>query len=165
MKITNRDVIRHGEQDLIDAINGELDWAVLEEIFKQESKLEIGEDVEFVKGDVIIHNNRVAYKLEFDVKVTLSVLLDREGNYISVTTAGNLPGIQEDPVQGDMDVPDKEISRGDSMEDGKDYEAALAELDPTNDAENQGPVISATTPEDPREKISRTASDALQVMS
>jgi len=89
MKITNDQIIRNGEQDLIDAINGDLDWEVMEEIFQKEHKLGFGEDVEYKKGDIIVHDNQVAYRLEFDVKVNLSVLLDRQGGCISIATNGN----------------------------------------------------------------------------
>ena len=85
MKITNEEVIKTGEQELIDSINGELDWEVMEDIFKNQHHLEIGEDVEYRSGDLVVHNNQVAYQLEFDVKVKLSILVDRDGNYLSFT--------------------------------------------------------------------------------
>lgn len=84
MKLTNSEVIRNGERDLIDAISGELDWHSLEEVFRKEHNLTIDEDVEYRRGDIVVHDHQVAYKLEFQVKVTLSVLVDREGNCLSV---------------------------------------------------------------------------------
>ena len=83
MKITNDEVIKTGEQELIDSINGELDWDVMEDIFKNQHHLEIGEDVEYRSGDLVVHDNQVAYQLEFDVKVKLSILVDRDGNYLA----------------------------------------------------------------------------------
>jgi len=88
MKITDDEIIRNGEQDLIDAINGDLDWEVMEEIFQKEHSLAFGEDVEYKKGDIIVHDNQVAYRLEFDVKVNLSILLDRQGSFIAFTANG-----------------------------------------------------------------------------
>ena len=85
MKITNDEVIKTGEQELIDSINGELDWEVMEDIFKKQHQLEIGEDVEYRSGDLVVHANQVAYQLEFDVKVKLSILVDRDGNYLAFT--------------------------------------------------------------------------------
>ena len=82
MKITNNEVIKTGEQELIDSINGELDWEIMEDIFKNEHQLEIGEDVEYRSGDLVVYDNQVAYQLEFDVKVKLSILVDRDGNYL-----------------------------------------------------------------------------------
>ncbi len=85
MKITNDEVIKTGEQELIDSINGELDWEVMEDIFKKQHQLEIGEDVEYRSGDLVVHDNQVVYQLEFDIKVKLSILVDRDGNYLSYT--------------------------------------------------------------------------------
>ena len=95
MKITNNEIIRNGEQELIDSINGDLDWEAMEEIFLKEHKLGIGEDVEYKKGDIVVHNNQVAYRLEFDIKVKLSILLDRQGDYISFSTVEEAGATQE----------------------------------------------------------------------
>jgi hypothetical protein len=96
MKITNNEIIRNGEQELIDAINGDLDWEAMEKIFQKEHKLGIGEDVAYKKGDIVVHNNQIAYRLEFDVKVTLSILLDRQGDYISFSTTSEPEEPQEE---------------------------------------------------------------------
>ena len=88
MKITNGEIIRNGEQDLIDAINVDLDWEVMEDIFQKEHKLAFGEDVEYRKGDIVVHDEQIAYRLEFDVKVNLSILLDRQGSFIAFTANG-----------------------------------------------------------------------------
>ena len=84
MKVTHDEVIKKGEQDLIDAITADLDWETIEEIFKKEHKLNIEENVEYRNGDIVVHENRIAYQLEFSVNVVLSVLMDREGNCIQV---------------------------------------------------------------------------------
>ena len=47
MKITDIEVIRNGEQELIDSINGDLDWESMDEIFRKTHRLEFGEDVEY----------------------------------------------------------------------------------------------------------------------
>jgi len=88
MKITNDEIIKNGEQDLIDAINVDLDWEFMEDIFQKEHKLAFGEDVEYKRGDIIVHDNQVAYRLEFDVKVNLSILLDRQGSFIAFIANG-----------------------------------------------------------------------------
>ena len=84
MKATNDEVIKKGEQDLMDAITADLDWASIEEIFKKEHNLNIEENVEYKDGDIVVHENQIAYQLQFSVNVVLSVLLDREGNCIHV---------------------------------------------------------------------------------
>ena len=93
MKITNSEVIKSGEQELIDGITGDLDWGAIEQIFRKEHKVGIREDVEFKRGDIVAHENQIVYRLEFEVKLDLSVFLDREGNYVSMTSSGDLDTI------------------------------------------------------------------------
>ena len=107
MKITDSEVIKSGEKELIDALTADLDWGAIEEIFRKEHRLGIEEDVEYRKGDIVVYNNHVAYELEFEVKVTLSVLLDREGNYISVTSSGDLHKTQDENKDELMEQPEK----------------------------------------------------------
>lgn len=85
MKITDSEIIKNGEQELIDAITADLDWGAIEEIFLKEHNLGIEEDIEYKSGDIVAVNNQIAYKLEFEVKVNLSVLLNRNGEYLSVS--------------------------------------------------------------------------------
>ncbi len=84
MKITNSEIIKNGEQELMDAITADLDWSAIERIIMKEHNLRIEEDIEYKSGDIIAINNQIAYKLSFEVKVNLSVLLDRNGDYLSV---------------------------------------------------------------------------------
>jgi hypothetical protein len=134
MKITNYDVIKSGERELIDAITGDLDWGAIEEIIKEEHKLEIDENVEYKKGDIVVYNDQVAYKLEFDVKVVLSVLLDREGNYLSVTSSGKMSKSEDndensqiDETEKPKDIPDNE-TKDSSMSSATDTEENISKM-------------------------------------
>jgi len=113
MKITNPEVINSGEKELIDAINADLDWGGIEETFRKEHKLGIEEDVEYKTGDIIVLNSQVAYKLEFEVKVMLSVLVDREGNYISVASSADLDKTQDEKKE-DSEESDSTGNPGDA---------------------------------------------------
>ncbi len=95
MKVTNPEVIKNGEDELIDAITADVDWGAIEKIFMERHKLSIEEDVEYKNGDIVVYDNQVAYQLEFDIKVTLSVLLDRKGNYISMSSSTDLETTDE----------------------------------------------------------------------
>jgi hypothetical protein len=120
MEITNLNVIQSSEQELIDAITGELDWDAIESIFKDKHRLQIEDDVEFRHGDMVVHENQVAYQLDFDVKVILSVVFDRNGRYLSLNTSGDSeasaneseighPSLEDDnldPVETDMHAPE-----------------------------------------------------------
>lgn len=106
MQITKADVIKNGEQDLIDAITADLDWGAIENIFREQHNLSMDEDVEYKQGDIIVHNNQIAYQLQFEVRVTVSVLLDRQGNYLSVAFSGNNENDRSDnDEQGTVEKP------------------------------------------------------------
>lgn len=157
MQITNHEVIQSGEQELIDAITADLDWGTIEEIFSQAHQLKIEDNVEYKNGDIVVHNGQVAYQLEFDVNIVLSVLLDREGNYISVTSSGDLNPSQ-DENQGEMVKELQEESKDGS-------EAGSAEIDSPDTSENLEEIVSFSDGSDAQEKISQTVSQAGEIMA
>lgn len=82
MKITDPDIIKRGEKDLIHSIKDQLDWRLIEDLNKD--KLRFG-DVECTDGDIVVHENQVAYKMDFQVKISFSVLFDRQGNILEAS--------------------------------------------------------------------------------
>jgi hypothetical protein len=86
LKITKSEIIRNGERELIDTITGDLDWSSIEQIVRERHKLNIQDDIAYKQGDIIVHDNKVAYRLDFDVKMSISVIFDRDGNCLSLTT-------------------------------------------------------------------------------
>ncbi len=85
MKITDSETILNSEKELIDAITGDLDWQAIEQLFREKYHLGLQDEIEYRKGDMVVHNEQIAYRLEFEVKVALSVLFDRRGECIEVT--------------------------------------------------------------------------------
>jgi hypothetical protein len=160
MRITDSAVIKSGEQDLIDAITGDLDWGAIEEIFRRDHKLGIGEDVEYTKGDIVVYNNEVAYRLEFDVKVVLSVLIDREGNYVSVTISGDVHKTDAADEKGMLGEREGQSNPGDNMESENGLEKAMAGIDQSDNLENPDMMEQDPLAEDLKDKISRVASQA-----
>lgn len=84
MKVSDTDAIKTSEKDLIDAIAGELDWEAIENLFREKHNLILEDELEYKDGDIVIHNDQIAYKLNFDIKVKLSVLFDRKGECLEV---------------------------------------------------------------------------------
>jgi len=158
MQITNREAIKSGEQELIDAITADLDWGVIEEVFRREHHLEINDNVEYKKGDIVVHKDQVAYRLEFDVTVALSVLVDREGNYLSVTSA-DVP----EPVDEQCDTRVPEAPRTES----KDcyQEAMSAFKTEITSKENERPVDSSESgaPDDGLAEIASRAGEMADI--
>lgn len=125
MKLTDSQVIANREQELFDSIIADLDWAAIEEIFKRQHNLEIQEEVEYKKGDIVSHDSAVAYRLDFEVKVNLSVLIDRQGNFLSVKS-GAVASAEGSPertgTQGDSSKGDAEAA---AEKEGSAYEDIL----------------------------------------
>lgn len=155
MKITASEVIQNGEQELFDGITAELDWSAIEEIFKKEHNLAIEEDVAYKRGDIVVRDGEIAYRLEFEVKVALSILLNREGNYMSVSISGIPDGT-------DAGIETEQSADAGTTPDG--FKEVLEELD-TDDHPETESAGSATPGDDPsQEKISRMASQASEMI-
>ena len=103
MKVSDSDIIKTSEKDLIDAIAGELDWDAIEGLFREKHNLSLEDELEYKDGDIVIHDNQIAYKLNFDIKVKLSVLFDRKGECLGVSTSEKQ---ENDEVSGEMDAGD-----------------------------------------------------------
>jgi len=117
VKVTDSDVIQMGEKELIDAITGDLDWEAIEKIFKNKYHLGFQEDIEYKNGDIVVHNNQIAYKLNFDVRISLSVLFDRKGECLTVTA---LTDDQKADEEGSLSSPSAKHSRTDNSPDGNE---------------------------------------------
>jgi hypothetical protein len=122
VKITNSEIIKTGERELIDTIIGDLDWGTIEKIIRDRHQLSIQDDIEYKDGDIIVHENKVAYRLDFEVKMSLSVVFDREGTCLSLLAAeGPVPepetvsietgGTEEDlkKAMGILSIPESDI--------------------------------------------------------
>lgn len=159
MKITNPEVIKNGESDLIDAITADMDWVAIEEVFGEKHKLNIDDNVEYKKGDIVVYNNQIAYKLEFDVKVNLSILLDRNGNYISVSTSLDPDNAEVENEKSLSDEPGQ-----DDDERGSGSEEALSEPDIHEPPEDINMGSTASDDKSSQEKISELAATAGEIM-
>ncbi len=156
MKITDPTIIKSGENELIDSITADMDWGAIGKVFLEKHKLDIDEDVEYKSGDIIVHANQIAYKLNFDVKVNLSILLDREGNYISLSSdldpdtvvekgdeegSPESEGAETEAEDKDEEVvfeSDKDGTSDDKKSKEKDHEAELVTDDGAEQPEDKG---------------------------
>jgi hypothetical protein len=126
MKLTDSQVIASREKELFDSIIADLDWSAIEEIFRKQHNLEMHEEVEYKHGDIVSHDSAVAYRLDFEVKVNLSVLIDRQGNFVSVrsgTEASNAVPLESN-AQEQEETPAGESESGEEKE-GPAYEDIL----------------------------------------
>lgn len=118
MKITDPQVIEDGEKDLINAVQEDLDLDAVKQILKDR----MGASTLSSKGgQIVVHNNKVAFRLDFDIKVSGSLLFDREGNYID--DAGEADHLEP---AGDTAMDLEELDAGDELADEK-IEASLSD--------------------------------------
>lgn len=86
MKITNAETIQSREKEFIDFINGELDWSAIEKMILEKHRLQLQDEVVYRHGDIIVHDSQIAYRLDFDIKVSLSLIFNRQGDCLDIKT-------------------------------------------------------------------------------
>ena len=86
MKLTNPESIQESEKEFIDTINAELDWDTIEQMLLDKHNFAVQDDIEYRDGNLIVYNNEIAYKFEFEIKVPLSVIFNRNGECLSMST-------------------------------------------------------------------------------
>ena len=88
MRVANPEAIRKGEKALAETIASNFDIGVIRKIFKRVHNLDVGEDIKCRQASMGVHGDEVAYSMNFEVLVNLSVSLDRSGNFISISSSG-----------------------------------------------------------------------------
>jgi len=86
LKLTNPESIQESEKEFIDTINAELDWDVIEQMLLDKHNFEVQDDIEYKDGNLIVFKNEIAYKFDFQIKVPLSVIFNRGGECVSMST-------------------------------------------------------------------------------
>jgi hypothetical protein len=126
MKITDPQVIKNGENDLIASVQENLDQKIVKKIIADRmARTEIVSK----GGQIVVHDNQVAFRMDFDLQLSGSLLFDRQGNYIPDGTGLQTPGDKD--VEDDTaspETPDPEFFQPEPDED-EDEDLARAELD------------------------------------
>ncbi|QTA91199.1 hypothetical protein [Desulfonema magnum] len=81
-KVANSQAIENAKSELVEKVKAALNLSEIKKILEDQHNLEISDDLEVNSGEMVIHNNQLGYKMEFEVLLSLSVLLDGDGNYI-----------------------------------------------------------------------------------
>jgi hypothetical protein len=104
MKITDPDVIKNSEKDLINAVRDDLDLDAVKEILK---KRMASAALSSKGGEIVVHENEIAFRLDFDIQLSGSLMFDRQGNYIpeSNETQDQKPLISQNLDLGDIPGP------------------------------------------------------------
>lgn len=86
MKLTNPESIQESEKEFIDTINAELDWEAIEKMLLEKHSFTLQEEIEYKDGDLVVYEDKIAYKFDFEIKVPLSVIFNREGECLEIST-------------------------------------------------------------------------------
>ena len=87
MKISNPETIEESEKEFIDMINAELDWEAIENLLLEKHNFTLQEEVEYKNGDIVVHKDSIAYKFDFSIKVPLSIIFSRNGEFLELSTS------------------------------------------------------------------------------
>lgn len=126
MKLTNPESIQESEKEFIDTINAELDWDVIEQVLLDKHNFEVQDDIEYKDGNLIVYNNEIAYKFDFQIKVPLSVIFNRSGECLSMSTTREDGGHE---ANEDMQIQNTSTTRTPGRgPDGKKAEEMAVEI-------------------------------------
>ncbi len=76
-------IINVRKAEFIDSLSASIDVETITELFKKIYKLKTIGKVIYSLGDIRVLSGHVIYQLVYDIEVFFSILIDREGNYIS----------------------------------------------------------------------------------
>lgn len=115
MRITDPQVIQNGEQDLIASVQRDLDLEAVKDLLKERLTASA---LSPKGGRIVVHDNDVAFRLDYEINLNASLLFDRKGNLLE-------DGLNSAPKQDlqDEDTPVSEID-ADSAVDFPDYDDA-----------------------------------------
>ncbi len=114
MKLTNPETIQESEKEFIDTINAELDWDAIEQMLLDKHGFVVQEDVDYKDGNLVVHENQIAYKFDFEIKVPLSVIFNRDGECLDISTQRDEH--DDEPMEGLVDGIDESGNETDDMQ-------------------------------------------------
>ncbi len=88
VSVNSSDCIKNSEKNFIGELYKGFDWRLIKKIFKQRYHLDMLKVMGTRKGDIVVVNDKVAYKLDFKATVPLSIVFDRKGNHLALTPTG-----------------------------------------------------------------------------
>jgi len=120
MKITDPDVIKNGEKDLIDAVKDDLDLDTIKEIMKNQMN---AKTLSSKGGEIVVHNNEIAFRLDFSIEISGSLMFDRQGNYIPESDENIEPenlGSQDPDLEEQLEIDLPDYDPDDDSDDDSD---------------------------------------------
>ncbi len=79
MRITDPEIIKTGEMDLINSVKDDLDWDVVKSIIKNRLNIKAFDSN---GGEIVVVDGKIAFRIDLELKMSVSLMFDRDGNYI-----------------------------------------------------------------------------------
>lgn len=95
-KLVSEDAFKKGERDLMDIVTGSLDWEAIETLLKEKYGLSLQDDIEFKEGHLTVKEDRIAYQMDFQARIVLSLMIGRDGRCLDVV-AGAASAADDSP--------------------------------------------------------------------
>jgi hypothetical protein len=93
-------VIGDSIRELIEKIKSNIDLEQVRAVCKEQHGIETVENIDLKDGDIVTHRDQVAFKLDFEIRFVLPMLIDLQGNCISVLPAGSeKPSTPEERIE------------------------------------------------------------------
>lgn len=121
MKITDPQIIKNGENDLIASVQKNLDHSIIKKIIADQMARTA---LVSKGGQIVVHDNQVAFRMDFDLQLSGSIVFDRQGNYIS-----DVPALQTDVTGPETDPASLETADPELLQTDADEDLARAALD------------------------------------
>jgi hypothetical protein len=109
MKITDPDVIKNGEKDLIQAVKDDLDLDIIKKIMQNRMN---AENISSKGGEIVVHNNEIAFRLDFSIEMSGSLMFDRQGNYLPESDGEDALPIDDLDTFTDEPDPETDLEPG-----------------------------------------------------
>jgi hypothetical protein len=116
MKLTNPETIQESEKEFIDTINAELDWDAIEKMLLEKHNFTLQDEIDYKDGDLVVYNDAIAYKFDFEIKVPLSVIFNREGECVEISTIRDDFDDEEPDESDDEELNEDGLSENESDE-------------------------------------------------
>jgi len=101
MRITDPQVILNGEQDLIASVQRDLDLDAVKELLKERLTASA---LSPKGGRIVVHDNNVAFRIDYEINLNGSLLFDRDGNLLE-----DSEGLAPDQDLQDDDAPESNL--------------------------------------------------------
>jgi len=94
LKITDAEIIKTGETDLIEQIRDNLDWDAVKEAINTKYNIDMENGIQYKAGDLVVYQDDIAYQLDFDFKENLRILINRDGEQLDISVFGEQPVVE-----------------------------------------------------------------------